>query len=417
MFIVQSFLMLFPFFIWIGMGLNNFNKTLNYALIHFYILGVFICLGMGLSFYNVELEGKYFLDSLLVVWPPVLLGIFLLLSKKKLPQASFNLINNKGSQSVKFVQTFLVLISILIFIKYINSVGAPALWELLVSGGDGYLIRLEKSTNIQGGFIIYSILFNHAPLIMICLLFTQWKGTLANYLFLFSILILSILTLQKAGLVWTLFSLLMAWILVKRRINIGIIFKSIAALYLLVTLLLLMYYQDRSLFELFLLAPSFLLRRLSDIYAYAHIFSLENIPQNMSFFYGKALSNPFGVFNFEPVQYSRILGEMASGISAQNYSYSAFTDAYINFGRVGIIMIHFIIIIKLFFLQAIVMKLKIADAIKLSIYVYLCVHSFQYAMAPYQDLISIKSYVFLVYVIFSYYLWLFLSQLGRKIND
>ena len=154
MLIVGAFFILFPFFIWIGLASANVGRMLDYAIFHFYVMGVFVSLGVGFAYYNLAFDGKYFLESLFVVWPPAILGIFLLAGKGKSLSINFDSGVSESSQSSKFVFAGLTLIGAVIFARYLYSVGSPALIELLVNGGDGYLIRQSKSTDIAGGFFI-----------------------------------------------------------------------------------------------------------------------------------------------------------------------------------------------------------------------------------------------------------------------
>lgn len=219
--------------------------------------------------------------------------------------------SNYENKITLLILTILGLVIVVTFIKYLTMIEDVALFVSFKEGPQAAAIaRSNMSNNFPGKYHWYNLLLKNLGLFISLALFSMFLKKKSYYCFLFFIIsflysaFITLMTTEKAPLIYYIFSLFIVYALIKMNGNISL---KRAAL-LIITLLLVLSISHISFTNI---SNNSLLKALESIFSRAFsgsiapaYFYLEYFPAFQDFTYGKTFPNPMGLFPYEPYPYT-----------------------------------------------------------------------------------------------------------------
>lgn len=385
----------FPIFYLVILKINNIN-LFKIDIISFLILSLFVFSYIGifpLFFYldeyrfNLGLTNKNILLEMLILSSWTILGITFgsnLVRDKKVRLDFFSKQTIRPLNKSEIIYIIIFFFLCLLFLgSYISKVPKIALFvALLESVSEAKIARSMMTNDFGGGFHWYRLFINEISNILTFILFSNWlvkknRKTLILFIttFLFSVLT-SIISTQKAPLIWLLISLFFVHFLVKFKGEIPIRKFFTIFLFLLGILLLMYVYFMGS--KDFGSALTSVLSRAFTGQISASYYYLEFIPHHQDYLLGKSFPNPGGIMPYTPYRLQveimdwrfPDLAEMGIVGSAPTVFWA---ESYANFGYLGVFLIP---IMTGVFLGILDNKLKLIEntPIKTGVYIWFVFH-------------------------------------------
>jgi oligosaccharide repeat unit polymerase len=206
-----------------------------------------------------------------------------------------------------FILFLLFLVSLLVCFEYLSRVESVALFAAIAEGSSaGNLARSEMTNNFDGKYHWYKFLISDVSQFLLFSFFAAWLKS-KRYVFTLALLFsysffVSIMTAEKAPLVWLMIGMLMVYLLVKNNgvVPFRIAFVTIVFSCIILSIAHIYLAGAKNLFEGFSLLFS---RAFSGSIAPAY-FYLEYFPKHGEFLYGNSFPNPGGILPYAPVSYT-----------------------------------------------------------------------------------------------------------------
>jgi hypothetical protein len=306
---------------------------------------------------------------------------------------------------------------------YIARHGLPVIFGVsFTEFTDIYALRAEKTTNLLEGSHWYNLGFITIPslIIVYCYVLRQKNAQSVYAAFYYINLVMGIVVMAM-NMTKSPYFYLIVYLIIARTLLTNkapsirqILVYSVVGIVSFV-IILRVYLLDRGVYEVLLLAPSFLFERLFGTYSEAHAYITKIFPAERELFYGFTFSNPGGIFPFTPsVNLSQYLGFLAHGSALENYSFPSFSEGFANFGWPGFFLIVFVMFIQIVMLQ-VVFKLCPKNALSLTIYVILTEKMLHYGIEPIQLIIPEEFIFFCLTLILVSYLLRMLIRDARSV--
>jgi oligosaccharide repeat unit polymerase len=289
-----------------------------------------------------------------------------------------------SNSAVKKEKIFLLLgFCVVMLFLYISKIDQVALFVLVKNGVlAAELARSEMGNNFTGSYHWYDVFIHHVPNLISYVLFasylqTRCKPTLKLFLVTFIFCsFTALMSIEKSPFAFYLIGLFIVFMIVKNTGNISA--SSVVALIVtIMSLLLLTFYFFAGIDELSKTIVSVINRTFASSISPAYHY-LDIFPKHRDFLYGLSFPNPGGLFPFEPY---RLTVEVAAYLSPHLYDLGIvgsmpavfWTEAYANFGLIGILFISFLFGYALGLVDFIFMQ-DLDNPVKIGMFVSLIMH-------------------------------------------